>query len=238
MFNKLLFITNLLLSVAYTKSQHQLDINKKSVAVFRPKYQDFRINNIKYREGINPIFAMNFRPGVYNVSENPILINPGWAIYGNNYFKNALIKSNWKIIDTIKFYLHKDSIVNIIASAYHPYFYNKDKSNKIEYIIYHNKDQLYINKYKSFDFISKNYFNKGPHLLTFMAKTNDIACLCPTIGTGFQSGHHFAMWINMIEKEQIRVPYKITLPIYHKVNNDINNDMFIVSSPYFFSNKN
>ena len=32
-------------------------------------------------------------------------------------------------------------------------------------------------------------------------KTNDIACLCPTIGTGFDSGHHFAIWKNSMKEK-------------------------------------
>ena len=221
MYKKILFITNLIINIIYTNSDNQIDIKKKSVLIFKPNKNEFRVNNIKYREGINPIFALNFRPGIYNVSENPLQINNGWAKYGNNYFKDILIKNDWKTIDKINIYLHKNANINIIASAYYPHFYNNSKLNRIEYKIYHNNNQLYWSKYHTFDYIGKYKFNMGEHLFTFMAKTNDIACLCPTIGTGFNSGHHFAVWKNIIEEEKVRLPVSITLPIYHKVNNDV-----------------
>ena len=221
MYKKILFITNLILNIIYTNSDKQIEIKKRSVLIFRPNKNEFRINNIKYREGINPIFALNFRPGIYNVSENPIQIKNGWAKYGNNYLKNILVKNNWKTIDKIKLNLNKNSIVNVIASANKPYFYNQSKNNKIEYKIYHNNNQLYWSKYKTIDYIGKYNINKGIHLFTFMVKTNDIACLCPTIGTGFDSGHHFAIWKNSIEEEKVRLPISVTLPLYHKVNNEI-----------------
>ena len=166
------------------------------------------------------------------VSEYPLSVYPSWAKYGNNYFKNSLIKTDWKIIDKINFNLHKDSIVNIIASSYNPHFYNISKMNNIEYKIYHNHEQLYSTNYPSFDFISKYHFNKGAHLLTLMAKTNDVACLCPTIGDGFKSGHHFAIWENTIENKRNNIPIKITLPIYHKENNVIKIDNFNVGVKY------
>jgi hypothetical protein len=232
MFHKIFFITNLLLTILKTNCNKRLEINKNSIAIFRPIYPEFRINNIKYREGINPLFVMNFRPGIYNVSEYPLSVYPSWAKYGNNYFKNSLIKTDWKIIDKINFNLHKDSIVNIIVSSYNPHFYNISKMNNIEYKIYHNHEQLYSTNYPSFDFISKYHFNKGPHLLTLMAKTNDVACLCPTIGDGFKSGHHFAIWENTIENKRNNIPIKITLPIYHKENNVIKIDNFNVGVKY------
>ena len=61
-----------------------LSFIKSEISVFENVKQPFKINNIRYRESINPIFALESSNKWATISTHNIANYQGKIIYGNN----------------------------------------------------------------------------------------------------------------------------------------------------------
>ena len=88
----------------------------KTISVFENVKQPFKINGIRYRESLNPIFALESSNDL-DSSENPGMIYQGNIIYGSNQLKDLIIQNKWKKIDEVPLFNDKDEMYTILAST-------------------------------------------------------------------------------------------------------------------------
>ena len=120
----------------------------KTINVYQNVKQPFKINNIRYRESINPIFALESSNKWATISENNITNYKGKIIYGNNQLKDILIQSSWTKIDYTYIFNDYPNIYHILAST------KINTNHNIDYKIMDNNNILWNTRN-----LNLNHFN-------------------------------------------------------------------------------
>ena len=138
----------------------KLDNDKTLIFDKSPIY----VNNIKYRESINPIYFLYFKKGSYNLSQSPISYINNKPIYGKCQLNDIITNNNtWSIIDHLYYYQPFDGFAQILAGS-------SIFKNNLHFRIRKNNQILsyyYGNKFKYFE---KLWFLKGDVNLFLEAK--------------------------------------------------------------------
>ena len=203
-------------------SAERLKIETDKVAVFNVKTkQHFLLNNRHYRESINPTFTLNLRKGEYYVTSNNIKLFNGRANYGTPYLQNRIIKPHKPLlVSKVDIISKKDSQIYILATAYNVY----PVKNNYRFTLYYNNKPLYTELTNSFEYFTvlKAIGQFNSFSLYVEAPIN--ACLCPTIGTGYNSGYQLATWENPKEENSSNMVNSriIKIPIASEIKNNEN----------------
>ena len=213
-------------------SAERLEIENDKIAVFNVhNNQHFLLNNRHYRESINPIFTLNLRKGEYIVSKADIKLFDGRAVYGKPYLKNRILKPNKPLlVSKVDIAAKKNSDLYILATAYNVY----PLKNRYKFTLYYNNNPIYSSTTNSFEYFTvlKSIGEKNSFALYVEADIN--ACLCPTIGTGYNSGYQLAAWKKLEEKD--KNANKITTKIPINIPNNINQkNSYFIDEPSQFN---
>ena len=165
-----------------------LSFIKSDISVFKNVKQPFKINNIRYRESINPIFALESSNKWTTISENNITNYQGKVIYGNNQLKDILIQTTWTKIDYAYTFNDYPNLYHILAST---------KINTNDYVRYKIMDNNNI-LWKTHDLNLNHFYNyllePGFHNISIWAKANNPLCLCCSKNKGFTNSYQLAVW--------------------------------------------
>ena len=91
-------------------------VDLKTISVFKNVEQPFKINGMRYRESLNPIFALESSTDL-NYSDNPSMVYQGNIINGNDQLKDKIITNTWKKIDNVVIYNEQDELYHILVST-------------------------------------------------------------------------------------------------------------------------
>jgi len=177
----------------------------KTISVFENVKQPFKINGIRIRESLNPIFALESSTDL-DSSDNPDMIYQGNILYGSKQLKDLIIQNKWKKIDEVALFNDKDEMYTILAST------NLEKDNILEYKIMDNSYTIFNTKTARLKYFNRHLLNYGLHNISIWAKANNPICLCCSKNKGFTNSYQLAVWKDYNEKQ---------LEIYNRSNNDI-----------------
>tara|TARA_B100001093_G_scaffold296480_1_gene282689 strand:+ start:572 stop:1459 length:888 start_codon:yes stop_codon:yes gene_type:complete len=205
-------------------SAERLEIENDKIAVFNVyNNQHFLLNNRHYRESINPIFTLNLRKGEYIVSKADIKLFDGRAVYGKPYLKNRILKPNKPLlVSKVEIVAKKNSDLYILATAYNVY----PVKNRYKFTLYYNNNPIYSSMTNSFEYFTvlKSLGERNSFALYVEGDIN--ACLCPTIGTGYNSGYQLAAWEKSKDKNKNANKITTNIPINIPVNINQKNDNY------------
>ena len=186
----------------------------KTISVFENVKQPFKINGIRYRESLNPIFALESSNDL-DSSENPGMIYQGNIIYGSKQLKDLIIQNKWKKIDEVPLFNDKDEMYTILASI------KLEKDNILEYKIMDNSYTIFNTKTARLKYLNRHLINYGLHNISIWAKANNPICLCCLKNKGFTNSYQLAVWKDYNEKQ---------LEIYNSSNNDIIDSIELIAN--------
>lgn len=181
----------LILWTAQSLQNIQIDNDKTLIFDKSPIY----VNNIKYRESINPIFFLYFKKGNYNISHSPISIINSKPIYGKCQLNDIITNNNsWTIIDNLYYYHPFDGFAQILASS-------SIFKNNLHFRIRKNNQILSYYYGNRFKFFEKLWFLKGDVNLFLEAKSNYNFKFYPSLNNGFYNSYQIGLWGNYTKKK-------------------------------------
>ena len=186
----------------------------KTISIFENVKQPFKINGIRYRESLNPIFALESSTDL-NSSDNPNMIYQGNILYGRNQLKDLIILNKWKKIDEVGLFNDKDEMYTILAST------KLEKDNILEYKIMDNSYTIFNRKTSRLRYVNRHLINYGLHNISLWVKANNPICLCCSKNKGFTNSYQLAVWKDYNEKQ---------LEIYNRSNNDITDSIELITN--------
>ena len=169
-------------------------VDLKTISVFKNVEQPFKINGIRYRESLNPIFALESSTDL-NYSDNPSMIYQGNIINGNDQLKDKIITNTWKKIDNVVIYNEQDELYHILVST------KLEKNNVISYKIMDNNNIIVEKTTPNLMHLNTYFIDYGIHNISLWAKSILPTCLCCSKDTGFKNSYQLALWKNYNSKE-------------------------------------
>lgn len=204
----------------------ELYIENPTIAIFNStKYQPYYIDNLYFRESINNRFAINLKPGKYNISDGNYRLFDGQLSYGNPYQRNVLLKPN------ITTEISRAYSYNI-ENQYIYIFANIAKLSKkiLEFTIYHNGKILNKIVDNKLDYLGIVSAEPGLNIITINALTDEYYCICPTIDNGYVHSYQLAIWnkTSINERSSVEIFNNIIDNLVIKLNesNHINMNYF------------
>lgn len=179
-----------------------------NIAIFRPTIQPFYIDNKKYREAINPIFAFGFKKTSIYISEKPIATYLGNIYYGQNQLQNIIFRNNiWKPIDKIYISSEQEQIIYILASTF-------GLRQSMHYKITVNNITIANPYMKNLDYFNNITVRRGEHIIMLWGKSNTPIGLCPSTGKGYSMSYQFVAWKTASKSKHAYSSNKIRKPVY------------------------
>ena len=166
----------------------------KTISVYKNVEQPFKINGIRYRESINPIFALE-SSSLDLFTINSSIKYEGNIINGNDQLKDKIITNTWKKIDNVVIYNQQDELYHILAST------KLEKNNLISYKIMDNDNIIFEKTTPNLMHLNTYFIDYGIHNISLWAKSILPTCLCCSKDTGFQNSYQLALWKNYNSKE-------------------------------------
>ena len=172
------------------------------IYVFHPKIQPFLINNIRLRESINPVFAVQTSQDKLNSSEEYTGVYSGKITYGKKQLTDLTVyKDSWNLIDSILVDVKSVSSYFILASTQ----LNSDEI--LEYTINDNSISLDISYGSNMANFNHYILYPGIHNISMWVKHYKKTYIKPTLKKGFSQCYQLAIWKNNRQKDVY--PYKI-----------------------------
>ena len=160
----------------------------KTISIFNNVKQPFKINGIRYRESINPIFVLDSVNENFLESDRSGTKEYGNIIYGKNQLKDIVISDTWKKIDNIVVFNSEDTLFKIIGTT------KIEKDIPIDYKIMDNSNILFEDKTSEFQHFSTYLIDYGLHNITLWARSSIPICICCSKGNGFINSYQLAIW--------------------------------------------
>jgi hypothetical protein len=204
---------------------------KPTISVFKPTIQPFFINGIRYRESINPVFALESYNKLYSMTEDPVNQYMGYINYGKNQLHDKIINNEWTKIDNTYVNTYESTLVYILATTKMIY------SNYVDYKIMDNENILWKSNHINLNHFHSYIINPGFHNISFWVRSPTPTCLCPSNKKGFSMSYQLAVWKDEEEK-QLEV-YNSSKNIYIEQEiyiTDETND--IESNSYYINTEN
>ena len=198
-----------------------LSIIKSEISVFENVKQPFKINNIRYRESINPIFALELSNKWETISENNIANYQGKVVYGNNQLKDILIQTTWTKIDYAYIFNDYPNLYHILGST-------KINTNRnIDYKIMDNSNILWKTSDLNLNHFYDYLLESGFHNISIWAKANNPICLCCSKNKGFTNSYQLAVWKEDNDRQIDIYNNSIDLDIvnYNLISNETNEEL-------------
>lgn len=184
-----------------------------NIAVFRPTTPSFYVNNYRYRESINPIFALGFKEPSIHITEPPIATYLGHIYYGKRQLQNTVFNHNiWKPIDTIHMDTIENELIYVLASTYglqHP----------INYRITIDGSIISEKNGKNINYFSNMTTSEGKHIITLWGKSSIPICLCPSLNKGYSMSYQFTTWKIKTDNNKVYRTYSKPLDRLNYKNN-------------------
>jgi hypothetical protein len=181
----------------------------KTISVYKNVEQPFKINGIRYRESINPIFALESSSSdLFTI--NSSIKYEGNIINGNDQLKDKIITNTWKKIDNVIIYNEQDELYHILAST------KLEKNSVISYKIMDNDNIIFEKTTPNLMHLNTYFIDYGIHNISLWAKSILPTCLCCSKDTGFKNSYQLALWKNYNSKE-IEVYNKSYIDELHNV---------------------
>ena len=179
----------------FFSNAYLLNINNDKIAVIKPDLnKQFKLNNLVYRESINPVFTLNLKKGSYQTNNRNIKLFDGKAKYGKPYLKDILIKpEKLNILSKVTINTKKDSDIYVLATVYNIY----PLKNSYNFFVYHNNKLLYEKIGNKLEFFTVLKTKSELNIFSIYVKSSIFACVCPSIGSGYDSGYQLATWVNI-----------------------------------------
>lgn len=198
-----------------------LSFIKSEISVFKNVNQPFKINNIRYRESINPIFALESSNKWATISENNITNYKGKIIYGNNQLKDILIQSSWTKIDYTYIFNDYPNIYHILAST------KINTNHNIDYKIMDNNNILWNTRNLNLNHFNYYLLESGFHNISIWAKANNPVCLCCSKNKGFTNSYQLAIWKEDTDKQIDIYNNSVDLDVlnYNLISNETNEEL-------------
>jgi hypothetical protein len=193
----------------------------KTISVFKNVNQPFKINNIRYRESINPIFALESSNKWATISENNIANYQGNVIYGNNQLKDILIQTTWTKIDYAYIFNDSPNIYHILAST------KINTNHNIDYKIMDNNNILWNTRNLNLNHFNYYLLESGFHNISIWAKANNPVCLCCSKNKGFTNSYQLAIWKEDTDKQIDIYNNSVDLDVlnYNLISNETNEEL-------------
>jgi len=193
----------------------------KTINVYQNVKQPFKINNIRYRESINPIFALESSNKWATISENNITNYKGKIIYGNNQLKDILIQSSWTKIDYTYIFNDYPNIYHILAST------KINTNHNIDYKIMDNNNILWNTRNLNLNHFNYYLLESGFHNISIWAKANNPVCLCCSKNKGFTNSYQLAIWKEDTDKQIDIYNNSVDLDVlnYNLISNETNEEL-------------
>ena len=160
----------------------------KTISVFNNVKQPFKINGIRYRESINPIFVLDSVNENFLESDKSGTKEYGNIMYGKNQLKDVVVSDSWEKIDNIVVFNNEDTLFKIIGTT------KIEKDIPIDYKIMDNSNVLFKDKTSKFQHFSTYLIDYGLHNITLWARSSIPICICPSKGNGFINSYQLAIW--------------------------------------------
>jgi len=198
-----------------------LSFIKSEISVFKNVNQPFKINNIRYRESINQIFALESSNKWATISENNITNYKGKIIYGNNQLKDILIQSSWTKIDYTYIFNDYPNIYHILAST------KINTNHNIDYKIMDNNNILWNTRNLNLNHFNYYLLESGFHNISIWAKANNPVCLCCSKNKGFTNSYQLAIWKEDTDKQIDIYNNSVDLDVlnYNLISNETNEEL-------------
>ena len=186
----------------------------KTISVFKNVEQPFKINGIRYRESINPIFALESSDSdLFTINSN--MKYQGNLINGNYQLKDKIITDIWKKIDNVVIFNEQDELYHILAST------KLEKNNMISYRIMDNHNIIFEKTAPNLNHFNTYFIDYGIHNISLWAKSSITTCLCCSKDTGFKNSYQLALWKNFNSKE---------LEVYNKSYTDLLDNVGLITN--------
>ena len=184
-----------------------------NIAVFRPTTTPFYINNYRYRESINPIFALGFKEPSIHITESPIATYLGYIYYGKRQLHNTVFSDNiWKPIDTIHMSTTPNELIYVLAST-------SGLQHSINYKITVDGAIITEQYMKNMNYFNNIIISKGKHVITLWGKSSTPTCLCPSLKNGYSMSYQFAIWKIKSDTKDVYHTYSKTSELLTYENN-------------------
>lgn len=170
----------------------------QQIYVFRPKIQPFLINNIRLRESINPVFAVQTSQLKLNSSEEYTSQYYGKITYGNNQLTDLTVyKDSWNLIDSLLINVKSISSYFILAST------QLNSNNILEYSI--NDNNILLDMYYGSNLANLNHYilYPGIHNISMWVKHYKKTHIKPTLKKGFSQCYQLAIWKNNHKQKDV-----------------------------------
>jgi len=198
-----------------------LSFIKSEISVFKNVNQPFKINNIRYRESINQIFALESSNKWATISENNITNYKGKIIYGNNQLKDILIQSSWTKIDYTYIFNDYPNIYHILAST------KINTNHNIDYKIMDNNNILWNTRNLNLNHFNYYLLESGFHNISIWAKANNPVCLCCSKNKGFTNSYQLVICKEDTDKQIDIYNNSVDLDVlnYNLISNETNEEL-------------
>lgn len=144
------------------------------------------INNIKYRESINPIYFIYFNKGIFNISQFPLQSIHSKPIDGNTKLCDIYLNNSWKIIDNLYYFHSYNGPIQILASL----TFNKNISIRLR----NNNKIIYYYYGNSLYYFNKIWEKEGDVNLFLEAKSNKNLFFNPSYKNGYYYSYQLGLW--------------------------------------------
>ena len=190
----------------------------KTISVFENVKQPFKINGIRYRESINPIFVLDSVNENFLESDSSETKEYGNIMYGKNQLKDIVISDTWKKIDNILVFNSEDTLFRIIGTT------KIEKDIPIDYKIMDNSNVLFKEKTSKFQHFSTYLIDYGLHNITLWARSSIPTCICSSKGNGFINSYQLAIWKSNNNKQIDVYNYSLDIDLinYNLISNERN----------------
>ena len=125
------------------------------------------------------------------MSDSDVKLFDGKALYGKPYLKDILIRPGKPtLISSVTIKSKKDDLIYILATGYNVY----PVKNTYFFSLSYNGKVIYSKKTNNFEYFTSLKAEAEISLFSLFVSSDYYSCLCPTIGTGYNSGYQVAAW--------------------------------------------
>ena len=176
-----------------------INIENPSVLVFSRINNDIlKINNISYRESINPSSFYYFLPGSWNCSKYPTYIYENVnVIYSQIKNNNIKITQKWNLLDSIQHYKEFTGLIHILAAT------NIEHNTNFTWKITLNDDVIYYNDVQNLNYIQSWTRKKGYYNIKLFVRHRDSNFeFYHSRKLGFTNSYQFGLWESHLKQNK------------------------------------
>ena len=181
---------------------YQINIENPSVIVFHKiNNAHLKINNISYRESINPLSFYYFQPGNYIVNKHPRFIWDNCNLISSNNKNNDIeISQELQILDSIQYYKYYKGPVHLLAST------NIEHNTNFTWLIKINNKVVYYDTVQNLNYIQTHYHDIGSYNIQIMVRHESHTYkFYQSQDFGYTNGYQFGLWETIIEKPNDKI---------------------------------